>query len=623
VTELIAPPTPTQHCPATPAELGLPAASWWPGQRDTIELIVQSFFAGKKFVMAGIPTGGGKTIIAAAVQKIIARDQSQVGNSLALTHTIQLQQQYVRTLPDAKIVTGRANHLCELAADSDFRIGTDPVKSPLTAEDAPCNGGQCPEGKKGPDGCAYYQQWWVAARAPMVVMNYAYATRILQQSYFAGEQQGDTMPNPFRRTLLVADECHLTEGAIRGASGTKIQNAIVQRAGLNFPSEHTRIRVQETPTKAVFYENVPVWVDWAVKCSPVVDKMVSDAAQQLQHAQSMYRDDPSKGNARTIGTARGALKRAQSFKASMDILAGLDPEKHAEWLVRRDYDQTKKYAMSATIEPLWGWTTSKTVLFNHFQKVLLMSATPGDPEVARVTLGIPKEQFEYIERPSTFPIDNRPVYFWDCGKLNYQSSDAQWERIGKAIAWIAVNEPYASRKGIVHAGSKANAHRLVRILNRLIPGDRFFTHGETSDGYASSRAFSREEALDEFVKSTSPRVLVTASFTTGLDLPYIIGWQVIAKVPYGSLADEITARRRAFKLSNGYSFGQQVYESEAMNTVVQAAGRIVRAQDDSGPTFIIDGNYPLLHMKAYRPRFYTDAYRKLAWEGGTAHSAEA
>ena len=223
-------------CPETPGELGLDAPSWWSGQRDTIELIVAALLE-KKYVMAGIPTGGGKTIIASAVQRILGHvgGGQWGGDSLALTHTIQLQKQYQRTLKDAKVITGRSNHPCELPMDDEHRIGYD-EKVPLTADEAPCNGGPCPADLKGPNGCAYYKQWWEAARSPMVVMNYAFATRILRQEYFAGED-GEPMANPFRRTLLVADECHLTESD-HGVSGLQVVERSGRRPGCSSEREH-------------------------------------------------------------------------------------------------------------------------------------------------------------------------------------------------------------------------------------------------------------------------------------------------------------------------------------------------------------------------------------------------
>ena len=585
-------------CPASPRDLGLDAPSWWPGQRESIDEIMDAFVSqGKKFVMAAIPTGGGKTIIASAVQKLLARahdgDSGTGGASLALTHTIQLQRQYTDTLKDAEIVTGRGNHECVLSAGSEYRIGTDPEK-PLMADDAPCaEGEKCPEQKRLE--CPYYDQFDRAAAAPMTVMNYAYAARILPIPMF-GED-----PNPFHRDLLVSDECHLAERAIVEAAGIKLWTGPLSRIGLVFPSLDTRVQVEEggpRSKKMVRYESVPVWVSWAASNMLRVTEALKQARQEFAAARATVITE-KRGHAEAK-SARSRLRSAKALVESMQAVASINNP--AEWIIRRDWSVDKR-VISATVQPLFGWTSADHLLFRPFRRVLLMSATPGDPEVARVTLGLPKEDFIYIERPSTFPRENRPVLYWPITKLNYSSTDADWDQIARAIGFIATRPGNLHRKGLVHSGSKANALRLVKLLNRYLPG-RAFTHG------SSDEDFTREEALEEFKKSPEPRIFITASFTTGLDLPYIIGWQVIAKVPYGSLGDEITAKRRAFKLQNGYNFGQQVYQAECANTIVQAAGRGVRTPTDTCETYILDGNYEMLHKQAYWPKFYLDAFKR-------------
>ncbi len=577
------------RCPESPQDLGLNEPEWWPGQRESIDLIMDAFvMQGKKYVMAAIPTGGGKTLIAAAVQKLLARSTSDFGggkyggNSLVLTHTIQLQGQYQRTLNNATVVTGRSNHLCELPSDSEFRLGVEPPDS-LTAEDAPCT--TCPIGLNTSDGCSYYRQFYAAADSPMTIMNYAYASRILQIPKFKGYAG-----NPFHRDLLVADECHLAESAIISAAGVKIWTARLSSAGINLPSLHTRIEVLEggpRSQKTVRYENVRVWIMWAADTLVELNPLVKKARAAF---------DVSK-----TPTNRKALKKIEALWEALTFLAhGI----HApdEWVIRRDTVPGKSFPVSVTIQPLFGWTVAQPQLFRHFEKILLMSATPGDPDIARRHLGISEHDFTYIERPSTFPVANRPVIYWPIVKLNYQSDEQDWDKLARAIGFIATRPENVNRKGLVHSGSAANASRLVALLSRYL-GERAFSHGD-------NHSYTREEALDEFIGSSDPKILVTASFTTGLDLPYVIGWQVIAKIPFGSLGDEITARRRAFKLPNGYPFGQKSYEAECANTVVQASGRINRTPPNCGPTYILDGNWDLVKSKAFLPKFFLDAHQR-------------
>lgn len=582
------------NIPDSPRSLGIPKDHWREGQKETVEAVLDAFMTGVKFVMLSAPTGAGKSVVAAAVQKLLAGAGGVEGKSIALTHTIQLQQQYVETLPDAEVLSGRANYDCDLPPGHEARLGF----PDLNAEDAPCGNGEgCPIGLNRRGGCGYYQQFWDAADAPMVVLNYAYAVRVLQQEYFAtGERDISgrkvVMKNPFRRSLLVADECHLSERAIVEAAGLSFPMYLLKDLHITLPPEFTKTRVTEGRTVRE-YETTGVWVHWA---NEHLEGVQEEAKKATTHVEYLTAQPERMGGVEILAKARLRAKRINALLDHLTSLAGIDALHYSDWLVSRS-------AYSVVARPLYGWSVAHT-LWQWFDRVLIMSATPGDPDIERVKLGIPKDNFVFIERPSVFPVENRPVIYWPIAKLNYNSSEEDWQRIGAAIHRIATSGQWADRKGLVHSGSKANAARLVTMLNRMSGSQRYFTHGDKKGDAIA--------ALERFKSAKEPLVMVTASFTTGLDLPYLIGWQVIAKVPFGSLADDITARRRAFKDSNGVPFGQRVYQSEAMNTVVQAAGRIVRAVDDSGPTFILDGNYEMLHRLAWKPGFYSEAYKRLS-----------
>ena len=593
-------------CPPTPRHLGLDKDSWRAGQRETIDMIMHAFVEeGKKFVVAGIPTGGGKTIVAAAVQKLLANatDNSTGGqfggDSLALTHTIHLQHQYAETLKDAALVTGRGNHPCALPDDSEWRIGTTDAK-PLMADDAPCGQGEgCPEDRnKFPGGCDYYAQYFTAREAPMVVMNYAYAVRVLNIP------QKGKKKNPFHRDLLVADECHLAHDALIDAAGVKIWCSSLTKCGIRLPDGNTKIEVMEGGPRSQqrkWYENVAVWQQWARDSLPIINAGLEKAQDDFDSLKQIH-DNVTQT---ALQGARGQVKSLKALSEAMGTIAYIsNPD---EWIIRRDSGQRSGATVSITAQPLWGRSFAKPMLFNHFKRVLLMSATPGDANILRWKLGISEDEMVFLDRPSYFPVENRPVVYWPVVKLNYNSDENDWDLIARAIGWIATRPQNVGKKGLVHSGSKKNADKLVRLLDHYLGGGRAFSHGEGHE-------HTRESALEEFTAAREPRILVTASFTTGLDLPYVIGWQVIAKVPFGSLADEITSRRRAFRWPNGYAFGQQDYQAACANTVIQAAGRIVRSETDSGPTFVLDGSFGLLYKMAYFPQFFKDAYRVFSLE---------
>ena len=117
--------------PETPSDLGLPFTDWRKYQREAVQDVLRAYEEGYKVVLLSAPTGSGKTIIGAAVGRMLR------GKALFLSHTIRLQQQQLRTLPDARLAMGRSHFPC---------IMTDLMGNPvdMTAEVAPCL--PCPQG---------------------------------------------------------------------------------------------------------------------------------------------------------------------------------------------------------------------------------------------------------------------------------------------------------------------------------------------------------------------------------------------------------------------------------------------------------------------------------------------
>ncbi len=93
----------------------------------------------------------------------------------------------------------------------------------------------------------------------------------------------------------------------------------------------------------------------------------------------------------------------------------------------------------------------------------------------------------------------------------------------------------------------------------------------------------------------------------GVDLPYDAArWQLVGKVPFLSLADE-RIKRKAEENPDWYQW-------EAIKRVLQAAGRIVRAPDDEGVSYVFDSQFGRLwdrdqhrHIPLF-PKFFRDAF---------------
>ena len=532
-------------CPERPSELGITidGDTWWEGQRQTIDMIVSGFWQ-HKFVFAQIPTGGGKTIVATAVQRIMEAD------ALSLTHTIQLQEQYQRTMPWAVIAKGKRNYECG-RDESDEMMAM--VKK-MNAQECATLGG-CQQG----NGCDYGDALREAAACPQVVMNYAYALRILQSEMIGTEQ------NPFRRRLLICDEGHLVEGAVVQASAISLWRGPCDDAQLD-----------AWPDGSSPY----LWIAWATDNTDTARNYLTNAREILGKAE---------GTEDKVA-AHKLVDRAKTLMDSIGTLRRLDA---IDWVINPGERET-------TIRPLWASAVAEKRLWMHFERVLIMSGTMPPAEILCGELGIPKVQAYVLDVPSTFPKENRPIYYWPILKVNRNTEPEEWGMIAAALLHIAEMPRLAKAKAIIHTGS-------YKVVNALLPhlchDPRFLymTSGRNKDEVIRMLG---DTSIDTGLFVLSP------SLTTGVDIPTLT-WQAVVKVPFGNLGDPVTRARREYKLPEDDKFGKKVYDEEAMNTVVQAAGRAVRSPTDSGVTYILDENFWPLYRHTHSPAFFTEALQWL------------
>jgi Rad3-related DNA helicase len=206
----------------------------------------------------------------------------------------------------------------------------------------------------------------------------------------------------------------------------------------------------------------------------------------------------------------------------------------------------------------------------------------------------------YVDVPSTFPLCNRPTFYWPVAKLNARSEEGDYAAIASAIRFISDQPNLADRKGIIHTGSYKLVRRLAPYLR---DGPRFLLHEE---------AGLRETLVKLFVEGEFPYVIVTPSLSTGFNLPYEIGFQVIAKTPFADLGDDLVQARRTSTLPNDPKFGQKSYADDALNQVIQSVGRAVRAPDDMGVSYILDENFWPLYKNGYSAESFKETVRWLA-----------
>ncbi len=256
-----------------------------------------------------------------------------------------------------------------------------------------------------------------------------------------------------------------------------------------------------------------------------------------------------------------------------------------DWIVDRNSDAWE-------FNPIWPAKLARSILYRFAKRVLFVSATlrPKTMEL----LGVTPNGSNFIEIPSVFDSERCLVHLISCEYVNHRMSSAQtayWlSRIDQYIA------PRVGRKGLIHSVSYARA-KLIYSASDYKELMILDSPGSTARNIAALKA------------SPTPRILVSPAIMAGYDFPMADAeWQAIVKAPYPD-------RRSHQELAKARRKQDPDYLSyEVIQTIVQAAGRIMRRDSDRGETAIFDNTIGRLieTKKELFPAFFLDRVRSSA-----------
>ena len=254
----------------------------------------------------------------------------------------------------------------------------------------------------------------------------------------------------------------------------------------------------------------------------------------------------------------------------------------ASWLY--DDSQADRY----TFRPLWlTEQLSEQFLWRHSLKWVFMSASFLPMRLEAKRLGIPFGELDYHLVPSTFPVERRPIHINPVANLTGKTMEAETPKLVAEIKNILNLHP--DEKGLIHAVSYKLAGAIADGLN----SDRVVIH-DSKD---------RQEALDRFMNSGDPLVLISPSMERGVSLEMdLCRFIIVAKAPFLYLGDKIVAARvYSSKLGNEW------YAATMLSTVLQMTGRGMRSADDTCVSYILDEQFQRVFNK--RPLFLPPWWR--------------
>ncbi|WP_152039374.1 helicase C-terminal domain-containing protein [Salinigranum salinum] len=245
-----------------------------------------------------------------------------------------------------------------------------------------------------------------------------------------------------------------------------------------------------------------------------------------------------------------------------------DPTSPTTWVV----DQPDGAGSRLQIKPLDPARYLKHTVWDRGNRFALLSATILDKHSFCRGVGLDPDRVALVDVPHTFPLEHRPLYDVTQGKMTFDHRDETIPKIARLLVRLMAEHP--DEKGLVHCHSYSIQERLHERLAGMGVAPRVRAHSRED----------RDAALEAWKASTDPDLFLSVKMEEALDLRGdLCRWQVLCKAPYLNTSDSRVARR--------LEEGQWAwYHRAALRTVIQACGRVVRAPDDYGATYLADSS---------------------------------
>ncbi|WP_276255236.1 ATP-dependent DNA helicase [Halomontanus rarus] len=513
-----------------------PAPSYRGAQETALRDIRDAFAADNDVVLVRAPTGSGKSLLARAIAGCALKiDDAEPSDPTGAYYTTPQVSQLDDVagddlLSDLNVIRGKSNYTCILPNELDTPVN----QAPCVRE----SGYDCSVQHR----CPYFSDRAIASNRAIAAMTLAYFMQTAGSEVFR------------KRDVVVIDEAH-------GLAEWAEMYATIQLGPRTVPFwDELRVPAVEGVERAARYaENL------SQVCTRRKDDLL--AQEQLTPADVRERD------------------RLQELIGELDWFVSdyRDPQSPTTWLVDQsepagagssggDTDDDADLGGPLTIKPMNPERYLHHTVWDRGNKFALLSATILNKEAFCRQVGLDPANVTLVDVPHTFPVENRPLYDVTQGKMTYEHRDETIPKIARTI--VRVMQAHPDEKGLIHAHSYDIQERLADLLRDFGVGDRIRAHTRED----------RDADLEAWKASAEPDVFLSVKMEEALDLKGDLArWQVVCKAPFLNTSDS----RVAHRLEEGQ---WAWYFRAALRTVIQGCGRVVRAPDDYGATYLADSS---------------------------------
>lgn len=257
------------------------------------------------------------------------------------------------------------------------------------------------------------------------------------------------------------------------------------------------------------------------------------------------------------------------------------------------WQESTQEGMVSIAKPIDASPYTPSILTDHADLKLYMSAYVGPKSVFCRNIGLDPDTTVFASLSSDFPVENRPIHVLPVGSMGRKSIDVTTPLLLRKIEQIM--DVHATERGLIHVHSYKLGRAVYEYLMRTKHASRLLYPATASQ---------RTPMLMKYVQSKLPVVLISPSMTEGFSFDDDLArWQIIAKMPYASLGDRQVAAKK--------DRDPEWYVLQTVSTLLQAAGRIVRSNTDHGVTYILDDDFNMLHERYgyFFPKWLTAAFK--------------
>ena len=534
-----------------------PAPSYRGNQERALRNVRDAFAAGNDVVFVRAPTGSGKSLLARAIagcaRTLETADPSDATGAYYTTPQVSQLDDVAENelLADLSVIRGKGNYRCILPGETE----------------TPVNRARCVR-ERGYDcdvqhRCPYFSDRAIASNRDIAAMTLAYFMQTAGSDVFR------------KRDVVVIDEAHgLAEWAEMYATIHLGPRTVpfwdelgvpVLEAADDDPLERAT-RYAENLAGVCRRRKDDLLATESLSPAEVHERdRLQELIGELEWFVADYRDPNSpttwlvdqaggsdgSGSVASDGSGSGEANGSESGEAD-------DPNDRAGGPI--------------TIKPMNPERYLAHTVWDRGNRFALLSATILNKDAFCRQVGLDPSRVALVDVGHTFPLEHRPLYDVTQGKMTYEHREETLPAVARTIVRIMAAHP--DEKGIVHAHSYAIQSRLAELFEDFGVSPRVRTHDREG----------RDGALERWKASDEPTVFLSVKMEEALDLAGDLArWQVLCKAPFPNTSDSRVAHRLAD--------GQWAwYYRTTLRTVIQACGRVVRAPDDYGATYLADSS---------------------------------